>query len=58
MNDKKAVFLDRDGTLNVEVNYLSTAKKLVLCPGAAAAVKTINDLHLQELDHSMVFSMR
>lgn len=46
MNGKKAVFLDRDGTLNVEVNYLSTAKKLVLCPGAAAAVKVINDLHL------------
>ena len=33
-----AVFLDRDGTLNVEVDYLSDPDALVLLPGAAAAL--------------------
>jgi D-glycero-D-manno-heptose 1,7-bisphosphate phosphatase len=39
---KPAVFLDRDGTLNEEVDYLSDPEQLVLIPGAAAAVARLN----------------
>ena len=38
----KACFLDRDGVINEEVNYLHDPAKAVLIPGAAAA---INRLH-------------
>jgi D-glycero-D-manno-heptose 1,7-bisphosphate phosphatase len=38
----RAVFLDRDGTLNVEVNYLHRVADLVLIPSAAQAVRTLN----------------
>ncbi len=40
---RRAVFLDRDGTLNVEVNYLHRVADLVLIGGAAQAVKLLND---------------
>ncbi|MDP1830604.1 MAG: HAD family hydrolase [Geothrix sp.] len=39
---RPAIFLDRDGTLNEEVDYLSDPGQLVLIPGAAAAVARIN----------------
>ena len=39
---KPAVFLDRDGTLNEEVDYLSRPEDLRLIPGAAAAVARLN----------------
>ncbi len=39
---KPAVFLDRDGTLNEEVGYLSRPEDLRLLPGAAAAVAALN----------------
>ena len=39
---KPAVFLDRDGTLNEEVGYLSRPEDLRLLPGAAAAVARLN----------------
>lgn len=42
MSLKPAIFLDRDGTLNEEVDYLSDPEKLVLIPGAAAAVARLN----------------
>jgi len=38
------VLLDRDGTLNVERNYLSDPEQLELIPGAAAALKRLRDL--------------
>ena len=38
-----AVFLDRDGTLNEEVDFLRTPDELRLIPGAAAAIRTLND---------------
>ena len=38
----KAVFLDRDGTVNVEVGYLSDLRQLQLLPGAGAAIKRLN----------------
>jgi len=34
----KAVFLDRDGTVNEEVGYLSKPEDLKLIPGAASAI--------------------
>ena len=38
---KRAVFLDRDGTVCEEVNYLARAEDLRLFPFAAAAVKLL-----------------
>jgi D-glycero-D-manno-heptose 1,7-bisphosphate phosphatase len=37
-----AVFLDRDGTINEEVGYLDRLDKLHLIPGAAEAIRLIN----------------
>ena len=34
---RRAIFLDRDGTLNVEVNYLHRIEDLVLVPVADSA---------------------
>lgn len=39
---RSAVFLDRDGTLIEEVNYLKTPEQLKLLPGAAEAVRRLN----------------
>ncbi len=39
---RKAVFLDRDGTVNAEVDYLSAPEQLVLLPGAARAIARLN----------------
>jgi D-glycero-D-manno-heptose 1,7-bisphosphate phosphatase len=39
----KAVFLDRDGTVNEEVGYLTDLKKLRLIAGAGAAIKRLNE---------------
>lgn len=38
------VFFDRDGTINVDLDYLSDPKKLKLIPGAVEAIKEANDL--------------
>ena len=40
---QKAVFLDRDGTLNVKNGFITDPAQLELLPGAAAAVKKINE---------------
>ncbi|MBO9688670.1 MAG: HAD-IIIA family hydrolase [Mitsuaria chitosanitabida] len=39
---RPAVFLDRDGTLNEEVNHLSRPEDLRLLPGAGEAVRALN----------------
>lgn len=39
---RQAVFLDRDGTLNVEVDHLRTPEQLKLLDGAADAVRQLN----------------
>jgi len=39
----RAVFLDRDGTVNVEVGYLSDLSQLRLIPGAGEAIKRLNE---------------
>jgi D-glycero-D-manno-heptose 1,7-bisphosphate phosphatase len=43
---KPAVFLDRDGVLNVEAGYLHQVEDLHLIPGAAQAVRRLNDQQL------------
>jgi len=39
---QRAVFIDRDGTLNAEVNGLVSADQLKLLPGTAKAIQTLN----------------
>ncbi len=39
----RAVFLDRDGTLNVERHYLSDPAQLELLPGVPAALRRLRD---------------
>jgi D-glycero-D-manno-heptose 1,7-bisphosphate phosphatase len=43
---KPAVFLDRDGVLNIEIGYIYRVEDLRLVPGAARAVRRLNDLGL------------
>jgi D-glycero-D-manno-heptose 1,7-bisphosphate phosphatase len=43
VSPRAAVFLDRDGTLNVEVDYLSSPDELVLLPGVASALRRFAD---------------
>jgi D-glycero-D-manno-heptose 1,7-bisphosphate phosphatase len=38
-----AVFLDRDGTINEEVDFLRRPEELQLIPGAAGAVRMLNE---------------
>ncbi len=39
----RAVFLDRDGVLNIEAGYIHNVEDLHLIPGVAAAVRKLND---------------
>lgn len=43
MGGRIAAFLDRDGTLNEEVNFVRTPEQLTMLPGAAASVRALND---------------
>ncbi len=38
-----AVFIDRDGTINVDVDFLSSPQQLQLIPRSADAIKELND---------------
>lgn len=40
---KRAVFIDRDGTLNVEQDYLYRTEDCILIPGAVDAVRRLNE---------------
>ena len=40
---KRAVFIDRDGTLNEEVGYINHVSRLMLLPRAAEAVRKLNE---------------
>ncbi|CBN55908.1 MULTISPECIES: D-glycero-alpha-D-manno-heptose-1,7-bisphosphate 7-phosphatase [Kamptonema] len=40
---KQAVFLDRDGVLNIEAGYIHRLEDLNLIPGVAKAVRQLND---------------
>lgn len=41
-NKQKAIFLDRDGTINKYVGFLRNINEFELCDGAAEAIKKIN----------------
>ena len=41
-NRQRAIFLDRDGTMNVSKGFISTADDLELIPGTIEAIKAIN----------------
>ena len=41
-NKQRAIFLDRDGTMNVSEGFISKAEDLELIPGTIEAVKAIN----------------
>lgn len=41
-NKQKAIFLDRDGTINMFVGFLTEPKQFELIPGVAEAIKMIN----------------
>lgn len=40
---KRAVFIDRDGTINVEKEYLYRPEEFELIPGAAQAIRLLNE---------------
>ncbi len=40
----KIFFLDRDGTINVDTDYVHTPEEWVFCEGALQAIKRLNDL--------------
>ncbi len=42
-NKQKAVFLDRDGTINKHVGFLRNAEEFELLPGVAEAIRRINN---------------
>jgi D-glycero-D-manno-heptose 1,7-bisphosphate phosphatase len=44
-----AVFLDRDGTMNVDIGYVSSPDQLVLYPWAAESVRLINQAGLKAI---------
>jgi D-glycero-D-manno-heptose 1,7-bisphosphate phosphatase len=46
---KTAVFLDRDGTINKEVAYLSRVEDLILLPTVAEAIRQLNDRAIRAL---------
>lgn len=39
---RKAVFLDRDGTINADVNHLKSPDEVALLPGSAEAIRRLN----------------
>lgn len=41
------LFLDRDGTINVEVDFLTKPEEIQLIPGAARAIREANELGLK-----------
>ena len=42
MNAKPAAFIDRDGTINIEVHYLNRVEQLQLIPRAGEAIARLN----------------
>ncbi|MEW5798990.1 MAG: HAD family hydrolase [Bacteroidota bacterium] len=44
MQSKFAVFVDRDGTINVDVDFLSSPSQLQLIPRSADAIRILNEL--------------
>ena len=42
-NDKVAVFVDRDGTINEDIGYVSRPEDLIIYPWAAGAIRVLNE---------------
>lgn len=42
---RRGVFLDRDGTINEEIEFLRTPDEVQLIPGAGAAIRSLNEKH-------------
>ena len=42
-NDKTAVFVDRDGTINEDIGYVSRPEDLIVYPWAAEAIRRLNE---------------
>jgi D-glycero-D-manno-heptose 1,7-bisphosphate phosphatase len=42
-NPRSAIFIDRDGTINEDVGYLSRPEDLIVYPWAAEAIRLINE---------------
>ncbi len=55
MKKHRAIFLDRDGTINEEVGYLDDLAKLKIIPTAFEAVRLINGRSGQIKDNSYGF---
>ena len=43
---RPAVFLDRDGTINEQMGYINHSCRFQLLPGAAEAIKKLNDMDI------------
>ncbi|HSE96829.1 MAG TPA: D-glycero-beta-D-manno-heptose 1,7-bisphosphate 7-phosphatase [Blastocatellia bacterium] len=46
---RPAIFLDRDGTINEDIGYLSSPDELILYPWTAEAVRLINDSQYESI---------
>ncbi|MCI5220398.1 MAG: HAD family hydrolase [Candidatus Electrothrix sp. LOE2] len=46
MTQQPAVFLDRDGTINEQMGYINHISRFILLPGAAQAIRTLNEQHI------------
>jgi D-glycero-D-manno-heptose 1,7-bisphosphate phosphatase len=44
-----AIFIDRDGTINEDIGYLSSLDELIIYPFAAEAIRLINDAGLKAI---------
>ena len=42
-NDNAAVFIDRDGTINEDIGYVSSPEDLIIYPWAAEAIRLVNE---------------
>lgn len=46
LSKRPAVFLDRDGTINEQMGYINHICRFQLLPGAATAIKKLNDANI------------
>ena len=48
-NDNPAIFLDRDGTINEDIGYVSRPEDLIIYPWAAEAIRLVNESGMKAL---------
>ncbi|HVG18076.1 MAG TPA: HAD family hydrolase, partial [Blastocatellia bacterium] len=48
-NPQPAIFIDRDGTINEDIGYVSSPEELILYPWAAEAVRLVNESGLKAI---------